>query len=317
MQTLRLFYDVARCHSFSQAANLHGITQSAASQRISQLEKRLGVTLIDRSVRPLGLTKQGLTFLEGCSGILDKYDKLASELAAMKQDPIGTVRVAAIYSSGIELLGRVADQFHEKYPRIHVDIHYTKPDDVYREVKEDAADLGILAYPQGWRKLGIIPLREEVMAVVTNPDHPLAFRQSVTPEDLSPFEMVTFDTDLPLGRRIRSFLKKHHATPRIAGSFDNIDTVKNAVAVTSTFSILPGRTVLRELKAGTLKLIELQPRMVRPMGIVYRKRHKHTEAAFSPTAQQFVDFLREHAGHGADIHALLAENNIKQAASTK
>ncbi|WP_432798502.1 LysR family transcriptional regulator [Poriferisphaera sp. WC338] len=316
MQTLRLFYDVARCHSFSQAANLHGITQSAASQRISQLEKRLGVTLIDRSVRPLALTDEGNTFLEGASCILDKYDRLAAKLASMKQDPIGTVRIAAIYSSGIELLGRIADQFHKEHPRVHIDIHYTKPDHVYREVREDVADFGILAYPQGWRKLGILPLREEVMAVVTNPSHPLASRSVVTPEDLSPYEMVTFDTDLPLGRKIRSFLKEHHATPRIAGSFDNIDTVKNAVAVTSTFSILPGRTVLRELEAGTLTLTELRPQMVRPMGVVYRKRHKHQDAAFSPATQQFIDYLLANAGPDTDLgQQFWASRQIKHAAT--
>ena len=68
MQTLRLFCDVAACRSVSQAAARHGITQSAASQRVSQFEKRLGVTLIDRSVRPLDLTAAGeLMLREGRS----------------------------------------------------------------------------------------------------------------------------------------------------------------------------------------------------------------------------------------------------------
>ncbi|MCC7205272.1 MAG: LysR family transcriptional regulator, partial [Phycisphaeraceae bacterium] len=63
MQSLRLFCDVAGHRSFSLAAKKHGITQSAVSQRVGQLEKRLGVTLLDRSVRPLALTPAGELFL--------------------------------------------------------------------------------------------------------------------------------------------------------------------------------------------------------------------------------------------------------------
>ena len=104
MQTLRLFSDVARRRSFSEAAKLHGVTQSAASQRLGALEKRLGVTLFDRSVRPLALTEAGEIFLEGCSELLDQYDRLQRRVMGLSGDPQGRVRVAAIYSAGIDLL---------------------------------------------------------------------------------------------------------------------------------------------------------------------------------------------------------------------
>ncbi|WP_261341896.1 LysR family transcriptional regulator [Poriferisphaera corsica] len=311
MQTLRLFYDVARCHSFSQAAAMHSITQSAASQRISQLEKRLGVVLIDRSVRPLALTEAGQTFLEGCAGIIDKYDKLAAQVALIKEDPVGTVRVASIYSAGIDLLGRIADQFHIEHPRINVEIQYTKPDDVYRLVEENEADFGILAYPQSWRKLGIIPLRDEIMAVVCNPKHPLAQLKEVTAEVLTAYNMVTFDTNLPVGRALHRYLRERGARPRIVSTFDNIDTIKNAVALTDGISILPGRTVLHEVEAGVLSTIRLLPQMVRPMGVVYRRKHKTQSASFAPAVQQFVDYLLEQAGPDSDpAHEWIADSQL-------
>ncbi|QQE13760.1 LysR family transcriptional regulator [Planctomycetota bacterium] len=300
MQTLRLFYDVARCHSFSQAASMHSITQSAASQRISQLEKRLGVVLIDRSVRPLALTEAGQSFLRGCEGILDKYDKLAAEVALIKEDPVGTVRVAAIYSAGIDLLGQIVDRFHDEHQRINVEIQYTKPDDVYRLVKDGEADFGILAYPQSWRKLGIIPLREEIMAVVCSPRHPLAQLSEVTAEVLTAYNMVTFDTNLPVGKVLQRFLREHGSSPKIVSTFDNIDTIKNAVAVTDSISILPGRTVLQEARVGILSMVRLLPQMVRPMGVVYRRKHKSQGASFAPAVQQFVDYLLANAGPSSE-----------------
>ena len=74
MQNLRLFCAVAKNRSFSQAAADHGITQSAVSQRIGHLEKRLGVKLIDRSVRPLVLTAAGDAYWQGSGELLSESD---------------------------------------------------------------------------------------------------------------------------------------------------------------------------------------------------------------------------------------------------
>ena len=92
MQTMRLFRDVALSRSFSRAAAEHGITQSAASQRIGALEKRLGVTLIDRSVRPPGLTPAGELYLRECRELIDRYDQLERRLVHLQQRPTGQVR---------------------------------------------------------------------------------------------------------------------------------------------------------------------------------------------------------------------------------
>ena len=113
-------------------------------------------------------------------------------------------------------------------------------------------------------------------------------------------EMATFGPELPAGRAIRRYLRDHGVTPRVTSSFDNIDTVKTAVAVTSELSILPKRTVMREVAAGTLAVIELEPKLERPVGIIYRRR-RTGNGPFSPTAQAFVDFLLEHAGPSAEM----------------
>ena len=73
IESLKIFCDVARTKSFSRSAKENNIGQSAVSQCISQLEKSLKLTLIDRSQRPLELTAQGKTFYEGSKNILEQY----------------------------------------------------------------------------------------------------------------------------------------------------------------------------------------------------------------------------------------------------
>ena len=301
MQTLRLFCDVVQHRSFSQAAAKHGITQSAASQRVGVLEKRLGVKLIDRSVRPLTLTEAGELFATECRELLDRYDRLEQRVSQLQSQLVGRVRVEAIYSAGIDLLQRVRDAFVREHAHVEVQIEYRPPAEVYDAVRGHRCDLGIVSYPQDWGGVSSIVLRSEVMAVVCAPSHPLADNgEVVQASQLAAWPMVTFEPNLPVGRHLRRYLREHGVVPAITHVFDNIDTIKSAVAVTDQVSILPQRTVLREVAAGTLSSVSLQPPLTRPLGIISHRRNK-SNGAFSPAVQTFVDFLLEHAGPKVDL----------------
>ena len=90
--------------------------------------------------------------------------------------------------------------------------------------------------------------------------------------------------------------------PIVGSVFDNIDTIKSAVAGTHQLAILPKRTVAREVQARTLKMIELEPRLARPVGIIYRRRKtgRGRGAPSAQAAQAFVDHLIAHAGPEAE-----------------
>lgn len=293
MQTLRIYCDVARHRSFSQAAAEHGITQSAASQRVGQLEKRLGVKLIDRSVRPLTLTPAGAEFMRGSQALLERYDQLEGRVSRYTPLAEGGVRVNAIYSAGIDLLNQIKEAFVSLHPGVKVIIEYIHPEEVYEAVRDHRCDLGILSYPQRWQQVQAIPLRDEPMVVVCSPSHPLASAPSIHASDLQDWPMVTFEQSLPVGRSVRRYLREHHVHPSVTNVFDNIDTIKSAVAITEQLAILPQRTVLREQAAETLAVIDLEPRLVRPMGIIYRR---HSRKGLRPAVQAFIDYLHEHAG---------------------
>ncbi len=297
MQGLRIFCDVANHRSFSLAAAQHGITQSAASQRVGQLEKKLGVKLIDRSVRPLTLTEAGAEFLRGCQELLERYDRLEQRVSRYKTQAEGVVRVDAIYSAGIDLLNHVKESFESLHPGVRVVIEYKHPDEVYEAVCERRCDLGILSYPERLQQVQTIPLRDEPMAVVCSPRHPVASLGRVQASHLQAWSMVAFEHTLPVARHIRRYLRDHGVQPEVVNMFDNIDTIKSAVAVTDQIAILPKRTVSRELAAGTLAAVELGPRLVRPMGVIYRGK---SGQGFGPAVQAFIDYLLKHAGPEGD-----------------
>src|SRR6185503_11023982 len=112
LETLRLYCDVVRHRSFSRGAEENFVSQSAASQAVAQLEAQLGVTLIDRTKRPLVVTPEGTQFHGTCREMLGLWDKARSEVGAVKAQLDGTVRVAAIYSVGLHDVSRHMQRFH-------------------------------------------------------------------------------------------------------------------------------------------------------------------------------------------------------------
>jgi len=298
MQTIRLFVEVARCRSFSKAADMFNISQSAASQRISQLERRLGVKLIDRSVRPFELTQAGELYLVGAADTLSRFDRMEREVSSLGHSGErfeGAVRVAAIYSAGIDLLSQLRDRFVKQQPGARVELRYLKPEQVHQAVLDQQADLGIVSFPDRFAKVEVEPLSEETMAVVCGPGHVLVGRKSVAAAELSNMEMAGFDAELPIARHLHRYFKENGATPMITHRFDNMDTLKSAIEVTDRFAIMPMRCVRREVEAGSLCTIRLTPKLTRPMGVITRSG----AAGLAPAARAFLDELVRAAGPGS------------------
>jgi len=289
LDTLRLYCDVVRLRSFSRAAAAGGVSQSAASQAVQQLEAELDATLLDRSRRPLEPTAEGRGFYDACRGLLAGFEKARADLAASRQRVEGTVRVAAIYSVGLHDMSRHMQPFMAAYPNARVLLECLHPHKVVDAVLNDEADLGILSYPAASRALEVLPLREEPMLVVTHPSHPLARRRRVSPADLDGARFVAFDHDLPIRRAIDRALKQHGVKVDVAMEFDNVETIKQAIGIAAGISILPAPTVQKESEIKTLAAVELAlPGLVRPVAIIHR-RGRHLTAAVS----RFIAQLRD------------------------
>jgi DNA-binding transcriptional LysR family regulator len=294
LDTLKLYCDVVRLRSFSRGAVANGVSQSAASQSIRQLEGELDLTLLDRSRRPLEVTEEGRAFHEACRDLLAGFEKARAGLAASKERVEGTVRVAAIYSVGLHDLSRHMQPFMSAYPHARVLLECLHPHKVVDAVMNDEADLGILSYPAASRALQVLPLRSEPMTVVAHPTHRLARRRSLGAADLNGEKFVAFDADLAIRRAIDRALKQADVRVEVVMEFDNVETIKQAIGINAGVSILPRPTVLKEIGMRTLVAVPIPfPGLVRPIGIIHR-RGKRMSAAVA----RFVEQVRKPAASG-------------------
>jgi DNA-binding transcriptional LysR family regulator len=288
LKSLKVFCDVVGWNSFSRAADENGISQSGASQVVNQLERRLGVKLIDRSKRPFVLTPEGETYYEGCRKLVQRYDALVDQVRTLHDEVSGRLRVVSIYSVGLHHMSRYLQEFLSQYPRANVRLEYQHPHRVYEAVEKDHADLGLVSYPRSSRTIEAIGWREEPMVLVCAPSHRLASYDEVALEDLADEKVIGFDSDLTIRREIDRVLQLHHAEVRVIMEFDNIETIKRAIEIDAGVALLPEPTVLREVEAKTLVMVPLATdELVRPLGIIHRRGKE-----LGSTARRFIELLQ-------------------------
>jgi DNA-binding transcriptional LysR family regulator len=289
LSQLQLFRDLALCRSFSKAAKENGVSQSAASQQIQEIERLIDAVLVDRTTRPLTLTPAGDLFLGLARDVLRRKADFDGELAQLKQSTEGIVRVASIYSVGLSEMGRLEAEFKDRCPGARLSIAYHPPARIYAAIEADQADVGLVSYPQAGPEIEASPWREEDMVVAVSPRHPLARRREVVPFELNGLDFVAFDPELPVRRAVDDYLEQQLVDVRVVLEFDNIALIKEALALGTGASILPRPILEADVQQGRLVAIPLgPPSLVRPLGILTSRRRK-----VSPAAREFVRMLEE------------------------
>src|SRR5580658_1005736 len=178
IESLKVFCDLVETESFTKAAQINGITQSAVSQQISSLERQFKSLLIERSKKKFRLTREGQLLYEFSKQIIQTYDSLHSKLQEIKDIISGTIRVATIYSIGLHDLPPYIKKFLKNYHTVNVHVEYRRANQVYDYVWSNVVDPGLMAYPPRESKLHTVSLRKEPLVLICLPQHPFAKAKS-------------------------------------------------------------------------------------------------------------------------------------------
>ncbi|MGE0101480.1 MAG: LysR family transcriptional regulator [Blastocatellales bacterium] len=288
LETLKTFCDLIETGSFSKAASLNFITQSAVSQQVQALERKFEVELIERGRRRgITPTEAGRIFYAECREIVGRYQTLENRLRADSQQMIGTIRIATVYSVGLHELPPYIKQFIKSYPQVKVHVEYIRTNKVYECCLNNTIDFGIVACPTARPSIEIIPLREDRLVLICNPEHDLAKHNCVGLERLAREPFIGFERDIPTRKLIDQILKAHDVSVSHAMEFDNIETIKRSVEVGIGVSILPESAVVNEVRSGMLASLSFnEGDFSRPIGIIHRKGK-----ALSAAARKFTEQL--------------------------
>lgn len=285
---LKVFCDLVETGSFSTAASRNEITQSAVSQQIKTLEQRFGVIFFERGKKNFSITPEGSVFHAAALRILEVYRNIDADLLAVRNEVGGPLRLATVYSLGLHELPPLLKDYRTRFPQVELKVSYRRNHDVYDEVFNDHADLGVVAYPKPRRGLIVEVFAQDRMVLISAPSHPLARRDSVRVRDLQGQSFISFEPDLPTRKAVDQLLREHAVEVQQTMELDNIETVKRAVEVESGIALVPSNSVAEEVASGQLRAFPLSDaQMWRPMGTVLRRGRTIT-----PALREFVSSLR-------------------------
>jgi LysR family transcriptional regulator, low CO2-responsive transcriptional regulator len=298
---LRIFHALATTGSFTGAARRLGISQPAVTIQVRELELASGVRLLERRSPRLALTEAGRALLAVAEKVFGLVDEAEAVLAQAGGAVRGTLRIAASGTSGGYLLPPLLVVFRARYPDVGILLETSNSRRVLEQVAGFAADLGVLAAPDGLvpfpagtdARLLVVPFVREPLVLAVRPDHSWARRRAVDLADLDGQPLVLREPGSTTRRALESQLDAVGVTPRIVMELGSNEAIKHAVEAGLGAAPVAARVVAQEVASGRLAALRMRnPAVALRFFVVHHKDRGH-----APVLRAFLALARPGARH--------------------
>lgn len=193
---LRAIVAVGRMGSFTQAGKVLGISQSAVSRVVANLENELGAVLLDRTTRRVALTKSGEVLVRHATDVLAKMDLAAEAVREVEDSAVSTLSFACAASIGTSYLAQTLRRFEERYPDVQITCYERGHPFIETAVASGEADFGVINIAELHPSLESRALWTERYHLCLRRDHPLAGHDIVNINEIQDDIFVTLPAQL-------------------------------------------------------------------------------------------------------------------------
>jgi len=278
LKQLRVFVAVARHGSFSRAGEAIGLTQSAVSHSVKELEAEVGVRLLDRTTREVVLTDAGLRLANRVERLLDELQAALLDARSFGVQRSGTVRVATSQTISAHLMPQCIAAGEREYPEIRIMLRDQAQQQVLHSVRNAEVDFGIVVDPVQAVDLECEAVLHEPFLLLCRDDHPFAARQEVRWAALNGCRLVLQDYASGSRPLIDSALRQQGVEAQVVQEIGHPATLFPMVAEGIGISIFPA-LALPLPEGGRLRVRRLVPEINRALMLVRRKNRSLTPAA--------------------------------------
>ena len=278
LRQLRVFVAVAQHGSFSQAGQIIGLSQSAVSHSIKELEAEMGIRLLDRTTREVILTNAGQQLANRLERLLEELNTTMLDARSFGQQRSGTVRVAASQTISAHLMPQCLAASQLRYPEIKVMLRDRPQQWVLQSVRDVEVDFGIVVGPLTAGEFESQPILDEPFLLLCRQDDELAQEETIRWQRLSGRTMVLQDYASGSRILIDEALKQQQVEAEIVQEIGHPTTLYPMVEAGIGISILPALAL--PLPAGRPLLVRrLLPEINRTLMLIRRKNRSLTPAA--------------------------------------
>jgi DNA-binding transcriptional LysR family regulator len=273
LRQLEVFQKVATTGHATKASEELGMTQSAVSMAVAELERLAGAPLFERRGRRLLLNDRGRHILPDVIEVLNKVSGIERFLNDSLGEPVGVLKVGASTTIGNYLLPLFVGAFERRFPRAKALLEVGNTNQIEVAVEEGTCDLGVIEGPSHRSTLNVRPWRDDELVVVVGREHPLAAARSASAADLEKIEWIMREK----GSGTREVFEDAIATAgipcRIAMVLGHTEAIKKAVEAGLGVGCLSRMAVQREVDNGWLIEIATPLKLRRTLYIVTRESH--------------------------------------------
>ena len=294
IQHIRYFLAVAKHESFSKAAEELFVTQPILTRCVKNLEKELGVQLIERSTKHFTLTEAGQILLRQGSQLLQQHKDIYRQMEDMADGQSGELRISG---PGVLLdmyFPKLVTQFRKSHPGVRITIRERGSLTVVQDVLEGGADIGLVMLPlSNEEHLQIIPIVKDEIHAVVHKNHPLAKAESVHIRQLEGLDLITYNQNTTLYHAFEKLCRQEGFSPVIAYQSMMPGFILDILSYGDCVGIFPA-PMLRQAKREDLISIPLTPQFPWQIAMITKKGRyisKATESFLSFTQ----DFLSKMA----------------------
>jgi DNA-binding transcriptional LysR family regulator len=286
LRQLNALVAVADHGGFSAAADALHTVQSNVSSHVARLERDLGVTLVDRQAGRL--TEEGTLVVARARRVNGELESLVADLAALRDEIVGQVRLGMIGTTARWLVPRVLVDCRERHPGIHLVIVEATSTSLEPRLSSGELDLGVVNLPVPGRDLTEQPLFDEDLVLVVPTSHPLASEAAVHISDLASVPLILS----PKGTAFRAELDAAAAAAGIVlqplAEVDGLRLIASMASEGLGPGIVPATGVSMTPETGLWKRVAVEGLPRRRVGIGLRRR-----GMLGAPARAVIDILRE------------------------
>lgn len=246
----------------SAAARELGMSQPGVTHQLNELERRLGVPVLDRGRgRPARLTRAGRVFERYARSMVGLHAAMQSDLEQMARGIGGHLRVGASPGPGEHWLPPLLCAFREEYPDLHIELHVADARSIVDQVFE--GDLELACVGGRWSRAGIRfePVWRDDFVLVAAPTNPLAARGQLRLDDLAGIPFIAQEPGTGLRATFEHELAERGLTLgyfNVLAELGNQESVKSAVAAGWGVGCVWKRSIAAELALGTLVILDVE-----------------------------------------------------------
>jgi len=288
LKQLRAFAAVYRLGKLASAAEELGVTQSAVSVLIRQVEETLNTRLFDRTTRSLVPTSAAEEAFGIAERILEDVATLGSNFRDLSEGSRGRVRLCATPGTALTILPGTARRFSRRYANIELVLDDCAPNQFLPLIASERVELGIGVPPPTGADFDSRPIFEDRMLLVCAADHPFAGRDRVRWADLEHVPLIAFRNGYGVRQLLDATVAKAGFEPRIAHEVGFLDTAAWMAASGLGVTILPAALARLRAHMGVVARPLVEPEVTRTMALVTKKGR-----SLSPPCRLFLDMLLE------------------------